>query len=134
MSDAQAPAPPADLRHEVDGLRTLAPFYRIFGEADGGGLVIRSDDPVEFPLSAKTVNVVPVASLARAVRFATVATQTVGVLPADRVPELRDALASAGVQRVTKLGEIARHGVEGLPHDGFHPIRRFMRWVLDDAG
>jgi hypothetical protein len=133
LSDGLGPVPSADLLGEVDGLRTLAPYYRVFGEADGGGLVIRSEDPVDFQLSAKTVNVVPVAHLADAVHFANVATQTVGVLPSGRVAELRDALASAGVQRIVTLGEIARHGVEGLPHDGFYPIRRFMRWVLDDA-
>jgi hypothetical protein len=132
LSDGQGPAPPADLQSEVDSLRTLEPIYRVFGEADGGGLVIRSEDPVDFYPTAKTVNVVPVDSLEEAVRFANVATQTVGVHPADRVPDLRDALASAGVQRIVPLGEVAR-GVEGLPHDGFHPIRRFMRWVLDDA-
>jgi hypothetical protein len=133
MSDARGPVPPAELQSEVDGLRTLAPYYRVFGDADGGGIVIRSEDPVDFQLSAKTVNVVVVARLADAVRFANVATQTVGVFPPGRVPELRDALASAGVQRIATLGEIARRGVEGLPHDGFYPIRRFMRWVLDDA-
>jgi len=133
LSDGRGPAPPADLQGEVEGLRTLEPYYRVFGEADGGGLVIRSEDPVDLYPTAKTVNVVSVSSLADAVRFANVATQTVGIHPADRVPELRDALASAGVQRIVRLGEVAR-GVEGLPHDGFHPIRRFMRWVLDDAG
>jgi hypothetical protein len=133
LADGRGPVPPAELQGEVDALRPLAPYYRIFGEADGGGIVIRSEDPVDFYPTAKTVNVVPVAHLADAVRFASVATQTVGVLPASRVPELRDALASAGVQRIVTLGEIGTHGVEGLPHDGFYPIRRFMRWVLDDA-
>ena len=134
LSDGRGPAPPADLVGEVDALRALAPYYRVFGESDGGGLVIRSEDPIDFHLSAKTVNVVPVSNLADAVRFATVATQTVGVFPPGRASELRDALASAGVQHIVTLGEIAQRGVEGLPHDGFYPIRRFMRWVLDDAG
>jgi hypothetical protein len=132
LSDGRCAEPPADLQGEVDSLRMLEPDYRVFGAADGGGLVIRSEDPVDFYPTAKTVNVVPVASLDAAVRFANVATQTVGVHPADRVAGLRDALASAGVQRIVPLGEVAR-GLEGLPHDGFYPIRRFMRWVLDDV-
>ncbi len=133
LSDARGPVPPADLQIEVDALRKLAPYYRIFGEADGGGIVIRSEEPVDFHLSAKTVNVVAVTELADAVRFAGVATQTVGVFPPASVPLLRDALASAGVQRITTLGEITGRSVDGLPHDGFYPLRRFMRWVLDDA-
>jgi hypothetical protein len=133
LSDGKGPALPADVRAEVDGLRTLEPYYRVFGDADGGGIVIRSEDPVDFYPTCKTVNVVLVPSLHDAVRHANVATQTVGVHPPGRVAELRDALASAGVQRIVPLGEVAR-GLEGLPHDGFHPIHRFMRWVLDDAG
>ena len=132
LSDGNGPVPPPDLQAEVAGLRTLEPYYRVFGDADGGGLVIRSEDPVDFHPMGKTVNVVRVESLADAVGYANVATQTVGVHPRERVADLRDALASAGVQRITALGEVAR-GLEGLPHDGFYPIRRFVRWVLDDA-
>jgi len=133
LSAGMGPRLPAELQGEIDVLRTLEPDYRVWGDAEGGGIVIRSEDPVDFYPTCKTVNVVPVPSLADAVCEANVATQTVGIEPISRVPELRDALASAGVQRIARLGEVAR-GLEGLPHDGFYPIRRFMRWVLDDAG
>lgn len=133
LSDAAGPPPSGDLRAEIDGLRGLEPDYHVFGAADGGGLVIRSEDPVDFYPTNKTVNVVPVEHLADAIRHATVATQTVGIHPTARATGLRDALSAAGVQRIVPLGEVAR-GLEGLPHDGFYPIRRFVRWVLDDAG
>ncbi|MEV2214202.1 hypothetical protein AB0H86_22610 [Streptomyces sp. NPDC050997] len=42
-------------------------------------------------------------------RYAGVATQTVGVYPDSRKAELRDALACAGVQRVVSLGGAGRH-------------------------
>lgn len=122
----------AEIQSEVEVLRGLVPYYRIFGDVTGAGLVIRSDDPVDFYPTSKTVNVVMVPSLKEAVKYANVATQTVGIYPGERVAELRDPLAAMGVQHLTRLGEVAQ-GVEGLPHDGFYPIRRFMRWVLDDA-
>jgi hypothetical protein len=79
------------------------------------------------------VNVVVVPSLAEAMQYVTLATQTVGVYPPSRRAELRDALACAGVQRVVDLGSAG--AVErGLPHDGFYPLQRFMRWVNDEGG
>lgn len=132
MSSAVAAPLSAEIQDEVEVLKGLAPYYRVFGNMTGAGLVIRSDDPVDFYPTSKTVNVVMVPSLQEAVKHANVATQTVGIYPGERVAELRDSLAAMGVQRLTRLGEVAK-GLEGLPHDGFYPIRRFMRWVLDDA-
>jgi hypothetical protein len=122
---------PGEIREEIDVLKDMAPFYRVWGSYDGTGTVIRSDDPVEFHPIARVVNVVPVTSLSDAVRFADVATQTVGVYPASRKVDVRDALASAGVQRVVVLGH-AGAASNGLAHDGFIPLHRFMRWVNDE--
>ena len=122
---------PTHLRDEVDGLRQMEPYYRIWGGYEGRGLVIRSEDPVEFHPDFKIVNVVPVAALEEAVKFVTVATQTVGVFPPERKVELRNALAAAGAQRLVSLG--ATMGVEsGLPHDGFNPLQRMVRWICDE--
>lgn len=121
----------SETREQVDALRDLEPDYRVFGKFDGRGVVIRSAEPVDFYPDRKMVNVVPVRSLREAVRFANVATQTVGVFPAVRKVELRDALASAGVQRVVSLGKAVGPG-PGLPHDGFYPLHRFVRWVNDE--
>jgi len=121
-----------NLREEIDGLRGMEAFYRVWGDYQGSGVVIRSEDPVEFHPDGRVVNVVPVTKLADAVRFANVATQTVGVYPSSRKAELRNALAAAGVQRVVELGGAG--GVEtGLPHDGFFPLQRFVRWVNDEG-
>jgi hypothetical protein len=126
-----APVPGA-LRDEIDGLRMLEPQVRVWGGYGGEGVVIRSEEPVDFHPDGKIVNVVPVASLDEAVRHANVATQTVGVWPPSRKAGLRDVLASRGVQRLVNLGGTA--GIEmGLPHDGFHPLQRFVRWVNDEG-
>jgi Acyl-CoA reductase (LuxC) len=131
FTSAQVARLPVEVNEQVEALRALEPLYRVFGTGDGRGLVVRSDEPVEFFPSNKTVNVVMVPSLADAVKYVTVATQTVGVHPASRKTELRNPLASAGVQRVAPLGGY-RAFVPGFPHDGFNPLQRFVRWVADE--
>ncbi|MGD9980143.1 MAG: acyl-CoA reductase [Hyphomonadaceae bacterium] len=123
---------PGNLRDELDGLRAFENEYRVFGGYEGRGLVVRSDAPVDFYPDNKIVNVVRVADLRDAIRHVSVATQTVGVYPATRRTELRDALCSAGTQRVVALGLAQPEG--GLPHDGFYPLHRFVRWVTDEGG
>ncbi|MCU1346371.1 MAG: long-chain-fatty-acyl-CoA reductase [Acidimicrobiia bacterium] len=123
---------PSDIREEVAALRTLEPLYRVFGSDNGTGLVIRSDEPVEFFPSNKTVNVVAVASLDDALRYINVATQTVSIYPPLRKRALRDTLASTGVQRVVPVGGSAAMP-PGLAHDGFFPLQRFVRWVNDEG-
>jgi hypothetical protein len=39
---------PSDLRDEIDGLRDMEPHYRVWGGYEGKGLVIRSEEPVDF--------------------------------------------------------------------------------------
>ncbi len=129
----RGPATPLEIRDETEVLRQMEPVYRVFGGYNGEGLVVRSDEPVDFHPTAKTVNVVPVDDLASAVRFASVATQTVGVYPASRKTALRDALAAAGVQRVVPLGGAMDGSGFGLPHDAMYPVHRFVRWVTDEG-
>jgi hypothetical protein len=124
------PVPP-DLREEIEALRSLAPEFRVWGDFTGRGLVVRSEEPVDFYPDGKIVNVVPVPSLREAVGFANVATQTVGVYPPTRKRELRNHLASAGAQRVVSLGQAMAESA-GLPHDGFMPLHRMVRWVNDE--
>ncbi|MFC4503475.1 MULTISPECIES: acyl-CoA reductase [Streptomyces] len=131
FNSAGGPRVPAELREEIDVLRSMEPDYRVWGGYDGHGLVVRSPEPVDFHPDGKIVNVVPVAALSDAVTHAGVATQTVGVYPDARKAELRDALACAGVQRVVSIGK-AGGMPPGLSHDGFHPLRRLMRWVNDE--
>jgi len=127
------PTPP-DIREAVDMLRYLEPIYSVYGGYDGSGLVVRSDEPVDFHPTCKTVNVVQVEKLADALRHITVATQTVGIWPPARKRELRDALACAGVQRMVTLGEVnGLGGMGGKPHDGGFPVHRFMRWISEEG-
>jgi hypothetical protein len=132
MASAIGPKVPAGLRDEIDGLRMLEPAYRVWGGYNGEGVVIRSEDPVDFHPDGKIVNVVQVNDLRDAVRYVNVATQTIGVYPPERKADLRDLLASAGAQRIVNIGGSA--GFEaGLPHDGFNPLQRFVRWINDEG-
>jgi hypothetical protein len=131
LASAIGPKPPTDVRDAVDGLRWLEPDFRVWGEYDGRGLVVRSPKPVDFHPSNKTVNVVPVRTMLDAAAFATVATQTVGVYPPNRKSELRDKLAGAGVQRLVRLGSVLKGSSAGV-HDGMFPLHRMVNWVVDD--
>jgi hypothetical protein len=122
---------PGALREEIEVLRAMEPVYRVWGGYEGEGLVIRSDEPVEFYPDGKVVNVVPVKSLESAVRYANVATKTVGIYPTERRASLRNALMSAGVQGVCPLGSVMA-SLPGLPHDGYLPLNRFVRWAKDE--
>jgi len=125
---------PAEIREEVDMLKQLDPIYAVFGGYDGRGLVVRSDEPVDFHPNFKTVNVVQVDSLAAALRHVTVATQTVGIWPPPRQRALRNGLAAAGVQRITSLGQVnGAGGIGGKPHDASFPIHRFLRWISEEG-
>src|SRR5439155_3333563 len=115
---------PVETREEIEMLQLMDDDYKMWGTTDGRGLVILTEDPVDFHPSNKTANVVHVDSLDVAIRFVNVATQTIGMYPPDRKKMMRDRLASAGAQRVVRLGGAAKH-VMGGPHDAMFPLQRF---------
>jgi hypothetical protein len=131
---AGGPVPPPAIVEDLEMLGMLEPEFRVFGEPDGRGMVIRSSEPVSFSPSGKLVNVVQVTNLADAVTYVTVATQSVGIYPENRIAQLRDSLVNAGVQRLVALGVVHGGQFGGLPHDNGLPVHRFMRWVVDQNG
>jgi hypothetical protein len=131
---AGGPVPHAGILAELEMLDMMEPIYRVFGKADGRGMVVRSSEPVAFNPGGKLVNVVEVGALKDALPHITVATQSVGVYPPVRIAEVRDGLASAGVQRIAGLGMINAGGFGGLPHDGGWPVHRMMHWVVAEPG
>jgi hypothetical protein len=121
------------LKEEIDTLRMLDEDYAVFGASDGRGVAIRSDEPVDFHPLRKTSNVVCVDDLMQALKYVNVATQTVGVWPFDRIPALRDHLASGGAQRTVRLGEAGPSAI-GNPHDAMYPLHRFVHWMAHEDG
>ena len=129
----KAPPLPRDLAEEVETLQMVGGEYRVWGKGDGAGMVIRSEEPVDFHPVSKTANLVMVPSLKDALKYVNVATQTVGVYPPARQLELRDGLASGGAQRVVRLGD-AGGGSIGAPHDAMYPMARFIHWIVHEDG
>ncbi|WP_020108691.1 acyl-CoA reductase [Nocardia sp. 348MFTsu5.1] len=122
-----------DLREQVDTLMMLDDEFRVWGKTDGTGLVIRSDEPVDFHPINKTANVVRVDSLDDAMKYVNVATQTVGFYPFDRMSDYRDRLASGGAQRIVHLGEAGPSTI-GNPHDAMYPLHRLVHWMAHEDG
>lgn len=122
-----------DLREQVETLMMLDDDYAVFGKTDGKGLVIRSDEPVDFHPINKIANVVRVDALDDAVKYINVATQTVGFYPFERMADYRDRLASGGAQRIVHLGE-AGPSTLGNPHDAMYPLHRFVHWMVHEDG
>ena len=108
--------------------------FRVWGKPDGKGVVIRSDEPVDFHPINKTANVVRVDSRSTTrCKYVNVATQTVGFYPFDRMADYRDRLASGGAQRVVRLGEAGPSTI-GNPHDAMYPLHRFVHWMAHEDG
>jgi hypothetical protein len=122
-----------DLKEEVEALMMMDDEYGIWGKADGKGLVIRSEAPVDFHPINKIGNVVRVDSLDDAVRYVNVATQTIGFYPDNRMADYRDRLGAGGAQRVCRLGDAGPSTI-GNPWDGMYPLHRFVNWMVHEDG
>ncbi len=122
-----------DMREQIESLMMMDDEYGVWGRTDGKGIVIRSDEPVDFHPINKTANVVRVDSLDDAVKYINVATQTVGFYPFDRMPTYRDRLASGGAQRIVHLGEAGPSTI-GNPHDAMYALHRFVHWMAHEDG
>jgi len=122
-----------DMREQVEAMLLMDDEYGVWGKTDGKGLVIRSDEPVDFHPINKTANVVRVDSLDDAVKWVNVATQTIGFYPFDRIFDYRDRLAAGGAQRIVHLGEAGPSTI-GNPHDAMYPLHRFVHWMAHEDG
>jgi hypothetical protein len=122
-----------DLKEQVESLMMMDDEYGVWGRTDGKGVVIRSDEPVDFHPINKIANVVRVDKLDDAVKWVNVATQTVGFFPFDRMADYRDRLASGGAQRIVHLGEAGPSTI-GNPHDAMYAMHRFVHWMAHEDG
>jgi hypothetical protein len=136
--------PNPGLDAELDAIALEDEFYRVIGDSSFGGVVVsRTEGRVEFSdrLNNRVVNLVPVADVTRVPQWVNEGTQTVGVYPQRLQEELRDRLAIHGVQWIVPLrgpGNDAMFDADigdllAIPHDGMEPMRRMVRWVLDES-
>lgn len=133
----------AELEGDLDAITLDEDFYRVIGDARSAGVVVsRTADAVDFAdrLANRVVNLVPVADIEAVPGWLSEATQTVGIHPDSLHERLRDGLALAGVQHIKALRP-SLDGLEvddgshtlSLPHDGMEPMRRMVRWTIDQG-
>lgn len=122
------------LRASLDSLRGLEEFYDVTGGEDGEGAVVTclTGDAVEFFPRCRTVIVVPVERPEQALEHVTAATQTVGIWPEALKDRLVDGLVARGAQRLVSLGRAAQ-GLVAVPHDALEPMRRTLKWIVDES-
>lgn len=125
-----------ELRANIDGLRVTPDFYDVIGGKSGEGAIIVSklDDVVDFypSLSGRVANLVPLDDISDAFRFVNSYTQTVGIYPESLKLRLRDELPLFGAQRIVTLG-YAMTANPALPQDAIEPVRRMVKWIVDES-
>jgi len=138
-----AARPDPELESELRALELEEELFWVQGNSvDGGVIVSRFSDRVDFfdKLNNRIVNLVPLPDIRQVLRWCDDSTQTVGVYPDRLLLELRDRLALAGAQRIVALSAVKpldagdRGSFPGMPHDGIEPLRRMVRWVVDESG
>jgi hypothetical protein len=134
--------PNKDLEAELEAVGLEDEFYHVEGNTLGGGVVIsKFEDRVDFydQLNNRVVNIVPVSHLRDVIKWCDDTTQTVGIYPETIRDELIDIFSLVGVQRVVSLSGADPMQIfhdmntlpPGMPHDGMEPMRRNVRWVID---
>jgi hypothetical protein len=124
------------LRADIAGLRASPDFYEVVGgrEDEGAIIISRLDDVVDFypRLSGRVANLVPLDDVSEAGRFINAYTQTIGVYPEALKLRLRDELPLFGAQRLVTLG-YAMTANPALPQDAIEPVRRMVKWIVDES-
>lgn len=124
----------AELRSNVESARLQDDFYTVIGGEDDEGCVVVSQfgEPVDFAslLADRTVNIVPVETLADVLNKFDAYTQTVGVYPEALKDELLNIAPFFGVQRFVSLGYSSHH-TKCAPHDALELERRMCKWIIN---
>ena len=56
-----------------------------------------------------------------------------GIYPEQLKNQLRDRLAYQGAQRLVSLGQATNYVSPALPQDGIEPVRRMVKWIVDET-
>ena len=131
-----------DLEAEMEAIALEDDFYHVEGDTLTGGVIVsKFADRIDFfdQLNNRVINLVPIADLVEVTKWCDDTTQTVGVYPESLRDRLLDPFALAGVQRMVAIGGGDAMQIfgnmhtlpPGMPHDGIEPLRRNVRWVID---
>jgi long-chain-fatty-acyl-CoA reductase len=111
-------------------MEAVARGWRVLAPEGTEWTVVITDGPIrlhEHPL-ARFVYLHPVADSSIALGFLDRDVQTVTISPWSEIWRWADAVIAAGADRITQAGQMSRFRA-GLSHDGFHPMRRMVKWV-----
>jgi hypothetical protein len=126
-----------ELKSELDALSFVEDEFRLFGgkRNEGAVIVSQSDAPVDFArmLACRVANIVPIDDIESAVKSVNAYTQTIGIYPESLKAALRDRLAYQGAQRLVSLGGAATLMRTPQPQDGIEPLRRSVKWIVDET-
>jgi len=109
-------------------------YYVVGGENDEGAVIVSLlPEAVSFStyLADRTVNLVPVDTLDEVMKVVTSYTQTVGIYPESLKKQLVNKLPLYGAQRLVSLG-YACLTMNLTPQDGMEPLRRSVKWIVDE--
>jgi hypothetical protein len=125
-----------ELKAELDALAFVDDEFKLYGGRTNEGAVIvsQSDNAVDFArmLACRVANIVPIDDVETAVRSVNAYTQTIGIYPESLKSALRDRLAYQGAQRLVSLGGAATLMRTPQPQDGIEPLRRSVKWIVDE--
>jgi hypothetical protein len=92
--------------------------------------VVYMQSPFDLQLHtmSRLIVVRRVDSLDDVIPFLNPSVSTVGIYPAERIPDLRDIVSACGVSNVFCLGDI-ENVYTGMPHDGMRILSELVNWV-----
>lgn len=126
-----------ELKAELEALAFVEDEFRLYGgrRNEGAVIVSQSDMAVDFArrLACRVANIVPIDDLETACRSVNAYTQTIGIFPESLKATLRDRLAYQGAQRLVSLGGAATLMRTPQPQDGIEPLRRSVKWIVDES-
>lgn len=122
--------PDAEAHVQRTRMEAMAEGWEVIAPAGADWTVIVTDGPTELsehPLG-RTLHIHPCRDVVQVLATVDHNVQTVAVEPFSRAWEVADDLTAAGADRVVSIGRTGRSWPEGFIHDGFHPMRRMVRW------
>lgn len=134
-ASAPAIALPRELAEEIQSLQMMSDEHKVFGGGREGAVIVSQlAEPVDFSrlLADRVTNLVPFESLETPIGSVTSYTQTIGIYPDSLKEKIRDRLCFNGAQKITSLGYMLNSSMPG-PHDGIEPIRRMVKWIIDET-
>jgi long-chain-fatty-acyl-CoA reductase len=110
-------------------MEAMAEGWEVIAPAGTEWTIIITDGPTELPRHplTRTIYLHPCTDISEVIARVDDDVQGVTVEPFERVWEVAEELTKQGADRIIPVGHTG-WPTEGFIHDGFHPMRRMVRW------